>query len=524
MLENLHSIDILVLLGYLGCMLALGFFFSRKNVSTEEYFLGGRSFRGWVIGLSMVGTSISSVTFLAYPADAFKTAYLRFLPNLMLPIAVLIAAYLFLPFFRRGRVTSAYEYLESRFGPSIRVYAATAFIVGQLFRVSIVLYLVSLVIHEMTGLSSTQCILISGLFVAAYTVVGGIKAVIWTDVIQTGILMLGGILCVAVIVYQLPGGLEQIFSVGMAEGKFGVSELVEGKLHPVSWNLSLSEKTATMMLFLGLTAWLTEYCGNQNVIQRYCASESVREARKAMLVCVCVSVPIWAFFMFLGTSLFVFYEAFPSVEAGEMLNGVRQAEQILPHFIINYLPPGITGLLIAAALAAAMSSLDSSINAISTVGIVDIYRRHFVKENVDRHYLRVAWLIAGVAAAAMIGGAMILAASETKTLQDTGSILASLLGGGLLGMYLLGFFTRKGDARAVGFGIVATMLFTAWTLLSGYELLPEALLFPFDLYYTGLIGNLVMFFIGFLLGSLLPKRERDLKNLTVWDQDGTIVE
>lgn len=517
---TLHPVDIAVLLGYLAAMAAMGLWFSRRNVSTEEYFVGGRSFKGWVIGLSMVGTSISSVTFLAYPADAFKTAWLRFLPNLAMPVAVLIAAWVFLPFFRRGRITSAYEYLEGRFGPSIRVYASLAFITGQLVRVSLILYLVSLVVHEMTGLSSTQCILVSGLFVAAYTVVGGFKAVIWTDVIQTCVLLLGGIICVTVIVWQLPGGLAQIFSVGAAEHKFAFAELANGQLSPVSWGFSLSEKTATMMLMLGMTAWLTEYSSNQNVVQRYCASSSTREARKAMLVCVGVSIPTWAFFMFLGTSLFVFYQVFPADAAAEILSGARKAEQILPYFVIQELPPGITGLLIAAALAAAMSSLDSSINAISTVGIVDLYRRHLVQGRDDRHYLRVAWLIAGVAALVMIGGAIVLARSETKTLQDTGTILASLLGGGLLGMYLLGFLTRRGDARAVGAGIAATMLFTAWTVLSSHGMLPDALLFPFDLYYTGLIGNLVMFAVGFGLGSLLSEHRRNLANLTVWDQDG----
>ncbi len=118
----------------------------------------------------------------------------------------------------------------------------------------------------------------------------------------------------------------------------------------------------------------------------------------------------------------------------------------------------------------------------------------------------------------MIGGAIVLAESETKTLQDTGVIPTSLLGGGLLGLYLLGFLTRRGDARAAGLGILATLLFTAWTLLSSYGVLPAVLLFPFDLYYTGLIGNLIMFALGFLLGSVLPSRRRNLGNLTVWDQ------
>ena len=131
---NLHWLDIGTLSAYLAGMIAMGVYFSRKNTSTEEYFVGGRSFAGWVVGFSLVGTSISSITFLAFPADAFKTAWLRFLPNLMLPVGIIIASRIYLPFFRRGKITSAYQYLEGRFGPSIRVYGAVAFIITQLVR------------------------------------------------------------------------------------------------------------------------------------------------------------------------------------------------------------------------------------------------------------------------------------------------------------------------------------------------------------------------------------------------------
>lgn len=508
-----HWLDILVLLGYLAMVTGLGWYFSKKNQDTEAYFLGGRSFSGWVVGLSLVGTSISSVTFLAYPADAYKTAWLRYLLCLMLPVGVLIAAYVFLPFFRRGKITSAYEYLEERFGPSIRVYMALSYILTQTVRVSIILYLVSLLVHEMTGLDPVLCILLGGVFVAFYTVAGGIEAVIWTDVIQTIILVVGGLLCLIVIVNALPGGLGQIFAVGMEHGKFAFSELKDGTLQPASWKLSFSEKTASMMLLLGLMSWLGEYSGNQSVIQRYCASRSTREARKAMLVCVCSSLPIWGFYMFLGTSLFVFFQEFPTPDAMQMLDGTKKAEQVLPYFVIHYLPPGITGLVIAAALAAAMSSLDSSINSISTVGIVDIYRRHLVKGRPDKHYLKVAWIIAVGAAVVMILGAIVFAYAETKTIQDTSTKVTSIIAGGSLSIYLLGFFTRRGDARAVGMGIVFTILFTLWTIYVERHPDMEA---PFDLYYTALIGNAIMFAVGYFASFLLPSRKAIAEHLTVW--------
>jgi solute:Na+ symporter, SSS family len=499
--------DAIVLGAYFAVLFLMGVYFARKNTTTEEYFLGGRRFTGWVIGLSLVGTSISSITFLAYPGDAFKTAWLRFLPNLMLPVAALIAAYYFLPKLRRGDSITAYEFLESRFGPSIRIYGASAFIVAQLVRVSLILYLISLVLQQITGLPATWSILIAGCIVAIYTIVGGIDAVIWTDVLQTIVLLLGGVVCLAVIINALPGGLAQIIDVATSSGKLGFATLEDGKLQDVSWGISLSEKTATMMLLIGLISWLTEYSSNQNTVQRFNAARSAAEARKAIFICAAVSLPTWAFFMFLGTALFVFFNTFPAATAAEILDGSRKAEEILPYFIINHLPPGIVGLVLAAALAAAMSSLDSSINAISTVGISDIYRRHIRRDAADAHYLAVARGIGVVVGIVMIGGAIYLNSTETTTLQDTATILTSLLAGGLLAIYGIGFFSTRGDARHIVAGIIGTMMFTMWTILSSRGYLPDALVFPFDLYYTGLIGNIVMFLIAYIASLLLIRKQ-----------------
>jgi SSS family solute:Na+ symporter len=516
---QLHWLDITTLVAYMGILVAMGIYFSRKNTSTEEYFVGGRSFSGWIIGLSMVGTSISSVTFLAFPADAFKTAWLRILPGFTLPLIIIIAAIFFLPFYRRTRIISAYEYLEKRFGPSVRTYGAVTFMVGQLVRISMILYLLSLLMHEITGLDPLVSILVAGLFVALYTIIGGINAVIWTDVLQTIMLVLGGVFCLSVIIYELPGGFSQIIEIASRDGKMTFADWQDGKVLPVSWGFSFSEKTALMMFFVGMTEWLQEYTSNQNVIQRYAAAKSTREARKAMFVSFS-NVPIWAFYFFLGTALYSFFQVFPTQESGEMLNGVRKAEQVLPYFIVNYLPPGIAGLVIAAAAAAAMSSLDSSINAISTIGVNDIYRRLWVKDRDDKHYLNTAWKLATAASIVMISGAFILSQTETKTLQDTGVILISLLMGGVTGLYMIGFLTKVGDERTAWVGIILTFTFSLWTILSGQGVLPEWVSAPFDLYYTGFIGNIVMFAAIFATASLISRRKRDLTNLTVWTEDG----
>jgi len=516
----LGIIDFSVVLVYFIAMAAMGVYCSKKNTSTEQYFVGGRSFKGWIVGISLIGAAFSSVTVIAFPADAFKTNWVRFTPHMAILLVVFIASRVILPFFRRGKITSVYEYLGNRFGYPIRLYGSLTFVIIQLMRNSIILYLVSLLVYQITGLDPMICVIVSGFFVAFYTIIGGIDAVIWTDVVQTIVFLAGGILCLVMIVAKLPGGLSQVFSIAMTDHKFAFDVIQNDAIQSASWKLSLSEKTITMMFIFGVFGYLTEYCGNQIIVQRYCTSSSTKEARKAMWICAFSSLPIWAFYMFTGTSLYAFFKVFPVPEATEMLTGTRPAEQVLPFFITNYLPTGVKGIVIAAALAAAMSTLSASINSISTVCVVDIYKKYFAKNKSDKHCLKVAWLIALLTGLLLIVGALILFKTKSNTLQDTYNILISLISGGLLGIFLFGFFTTKGDSRAVGLGIVCTLMFTAWATLSVYGWLPDFLKVPFDTYYTMIIGNIIMFSVGYVAGCLLPRKHRDLTNLTVWTQDG----
>ncbi len=522
----IHILDVIVLVVYFAAMALLGPLFARLSRTTEGYFLGDRSFPGWLVGFSMFATSISSITFLAYPADAFKTAWLRMIPNFALPIGVLIASHVFLPFFRRGKITSAYEYLEGRFGPNVRLYAACAFIVAQIIRISMILFLVSQLVEETTGLSTIYSVLIGGFITSFYTITGGIRAVLWTDFIQALVLWVGGIICIFVIACHLGGpfeGIAEVVQTAIADGKFQFAEYIDGEPHRVKWGFDLTQKTVLLMFLMGLGNWLAEYSSNQNVVQRYCASKSAKDARIAMWVCCCFSVPTWALFMFLGTCLYVFYKANPVPAAMEMLTGVggAKAEGILPYFVVHELPAGITGLVIAAVLAAAMSSISSSINAVSAVSVVDVYRRRIATHRDDRHYLMVAKLVGVAQGFIMVGGAMTLLFAKSKTLQDTANMLTALTAGGLLGLYLLGFLTRVADGRAVLFGIISTLAWTAWMALSklapGWW--PESLTSPIDTYYAGLLGHVIMFVIGYVLGLIIPKRERNLHNLTIWDQE-----
>jgi hypothetical protein len=200
---SLHPIDGLVIAAYAVITLAIGLRFARRNKTTDRYFLGGRDFPGWAIGLSFIGSTISSITFIAYPADSFKTAWLRILPPLAFPVVVLFAAYTFIPFFRRGTVHSAYHYLALRFGPSVSLYAAVVYLVMQVVRASTVTYLLAVLLSTLTQWPVLACIALSAGVTAVYTIKGGFEAVVWTDVIQTIVLLLGAAACVIFIVQAL---------------------------------------------------------------------------------------------------------------------------------------------------------------------------------------------------------------------------------------------------------------------------------------------------------------------------------
>ncbi len=522
------ALDYVVLVVYFGAMAALGPLFASKSRTTEGYFLGDRSFPGWLVGFSMFATSISSMTFMAYPGDAFKTAWYRMTPNYALPVAVLIATFFFLPFFRRAGTVSAYEYLEERFGRWTRLYAACAFIIGQAIRVSLILFLVSILLNQMTGINVYVCILLGGVITSFYTVLGGIRAVLWTDFLQACVLWVGGMISLVVIIHAMPGGLAEIFSMASEAGKLGMADLnAEGVLEPIKFSPDFTEKTVSLFLLVGLGNWMAEYSSNQNVIQRYAASKSAKQARIAMWTCCIFSVPTWALFMFLGTALWAFFQVNPTPEAQAILtgDGGAAAEDILPYFVINFLPRGISGLVIAGVLAAAMSSLSSSINSVSAVSLVDVYKRHIAPGKTDRHYVIVAKGVGLGLAVFMIVGASLLRLLQSTTLQDSATILAALTAGGLLGLYLLGFFTKVGDDTSILAGIICTLSFTLWMTLSNMGWLPEAWQSPIHSYYAGLLGHIIMFAVGFVFGVALKSRQtRDLTNLTVWTQDGTPIQ
>jgi len=512
---KLDTIDVVVIVAYGLLTLGVGLWFSRRNKSTERYFLGGRDFPGWAIGLSFIGSTISSITFVAYPADSFKTAWLRILPPLAFPLVVLLACYAFIPFFRQGTARSAYHYLRLRFGPSVSVYAASVYVVMQLVRAATITYLLAVLVSSMTHLAVPWCIALAAGVTALYTVKGGFTAVVWTDVIQTIILMVGAVSCLGFIVHALPGGIGQVFTEAWAAGKFSLQDLnpVSGRLEPVGTGFSLSEKTATMLVFVGVANYLAGQL-DQDSVQRWCAAKSAREARKSMYILGLGAVPIWGTFMFLGTALWVYFQQFPTDISTGVLAGARKAEDILPHFIVSVLPPGLAGLVISAALAAAMASLSSCINATSMVWISDLYGPYLARQKSDNHYLFAGRATSLVIALLMSGGAYAFYLASSKTILDLILVVTGLLGGGVASAFLIGMFTRWGDARAIQAGIVATILFSAYAMAVQFGVFPRR----FNSYYTSILANAAMTLTSCVAALFLPRRDQDLAGLTVWDR------
>lgn len=535
MTTRFGTIDWVILLLYFLIVASIGPLFAKRNRSTESFFVGNRQFPAWLLGLAMFATSISSITVVAYPADAYKTAYLRWLPTLMLPLGIYIGSKVFLPFYRRNRCTSAYEYLESRFGPGVRLYVSICFLLGQVLRIATILYLVSLVFEQMTGASPYACIVLGGCVIAIYTVLGGISAIVWAQFFQAFLLWFGAILCFVTIIRGIDGGIGSVISTAWADGKFMMGDLntATGKLEPAKW-FSLWDKAIIMMLLSGLANWLYEYSANQNVVQKYVSAKNPKEAFKSIWICCACSIPTWAFFMFVGTSLYVYFKQHPDPQAAAILTGAQgaKAESILPYFCVSAIPTGLAGIVIAGVLAAAMSASSASISAISAVFMTDIYRRHLVKSASEKHYVRAARGTSAISCLIMMGGAVLFYIYSDLTLQDFGTKLASIAFGGMLGVYVLGFLTTRGTSRSLAVGITATVLFSGYMAVMEFmKVTPEQymnllhcsretaafLVKPVHIYYVGIAGHAIMFTVTYLISSLFERR-RDLTGLTFWTQ------
>lgn len=491
----LPTADLAVLFAYLAIIVGVGFWFSLKQKNADEFMAANRALPGWAVGLSMFGSYVSSISFLANPGKAYAGNWNAFVFSLATPIAAAVAVRWFMPFYRHSGEISAYEHLEHRFGPWARTYAVVCFLLVQMARMGTVIYLLALAVSPLTGWEIPTTILLTGALMTFYTMAGGITAVVWTGVLQSAVLVGGTVLCVAAIALKTPGGIGKILEVGWEADKFSLG----------SFGGSLTESTFWVVFIYGLVINLGNFGVDQSYIQRYISARNDREAAQSIWITALMYVPAAAVYFFIGTGLFAFYGAYP-----DFVQGIDKADKIFPEFIRTQLPAGLAGLVVAAIFAA---SMDSNLNSMATLTLCDLYKRYLRPNAGERESMRVLyiatlfWGIAGVGVA--------LGMIRVGLALDAWWNLAGIFSGGVLGLFLLGLVSRTAGPAAGIIGTLIGLLVITWLALPALlaalphpRELPPGWANPLHAYLTIVVGTLTIFFVGLCTALLLPTKRK----------------
>ncbi|HIL25336.1 MAG TPA: sodium:solute symporter, partial [Verrucomicrobia bacterium] len=466
----------------------------RRNRTSAHFMAASGSLPGWVVGLSIFGTFLSSNTFIGVPGKAYGGNWNAFVFSLTLPLAAWVAVKYFVPFYRNSGEISAYHHLEKRFGPWARSYALGCYLLTQQARVGAILFGVSMALHAMTGWSLPAIIIGAGVAVTLYTLLGGIEAVIWTDVIQSLVLLAGAVVIAVLLITGHPNGASEALHIAAGADKFILG----------SFAADFTQSTFWVMLLFGLFINLTNFGIDQNYVQRYHAARDDAAARRSVWIGALLYVPVSALFFLIGSLLFSYYEASPA-----LLQELRSAhpegfaDQVLPHFIAHKLPVGMAGLLLAAICAAAMSSIDTSLNSSATVTLKDFFQRHLKRGENETDALKIlrgATLFWGV-----LGTGVALAMMGQKSLLDAWWKLSGIFAGGMLGLFLLGLIARKADNAAALTGVTLGVLVICWMTFA--DAFPENLRSPFHANMITVIGTLTIFLVGLAVSRWRGKSE-----------------
>lgn len=454
-------IDIAILVAYFILVIGIGIYYSNSEKTQRDYFLGGSRIPWWAAGISIFATQLSAITFMAIPAKAFATNWVYFLTNMTIIAVAPIVIAIYLPFFRKLNLITAYEYLEKRFGVAARWTAGVAFILFQLGRMGIVIFLPSLALNAVMDVNIYLCIVLIGGLSTAYTFLGGIEADIWNDMFQTFLLIGGAIVSLVLIIASIDGGASQIVSMGMAEGKFQLANL--------TWDITTD---ALWVVIIGsFFSNMVSYTSDQAVIQRYLTTKDEKRSAKSIWTNALLAIPATFLFFAVGTALWAFYKTNP-----ELLNPASRSDDVFPWFIAQQLPVGVSGLVITAIFAAAMSTVDSSVNSMSAVVTNDFYKR--LNPGVtDKQCMAVAHRATLILGLVGIGTAAYIAYLNSPSMWDQYLKIVGLFGGALAGMFLVGVFIRRVHLKAVlvGFFGAAFILFLVQQYTSVHLLLYAAI-------------------------------------------------
>lgn len=489
---SFHTLDYLALIIYLVVIVWIGFYFARRNTTTEDYFLAGRRIPWWAATLSIFSTHLSAVTFMGIPAKAFTDDWTTILINLGIILVAPLTVFCFLPFYRRLNVTSIYEYLEMRFSPGLRLYGSLAFVVLQLAKMGIFLLLPALALATVTGFNVYVCIAVMGLLCTLYTVLGGIEAVVWTDVLQTIVLVGGGLLCIGMILAAEDFNFGGMLELASSENKFHIFTLEGGLNSSVFW----------VVIVGGFFIQMVPFTSDQTLVQRLLTTPNERSAARAVWAHAAIVVPASLLFFGLGTALFIFYNA-----RLDLLPAADQsADIIVPWFIATQLPAGLSGLVIAGLFAATMSTVDSSMHSIATSLVTDIYGK--IRPDVDdKTRLKVARIVTVVVGLLGTLSAILVVHLDPKSLWLLILLFVGLLGSTLTGVFLLGVFTKRANARGTAIGVATSMVTLIVTRNMEHP--------PFHGFLTAAVGALTCVVVGYIASLIFSAPSRPLAGLTL---------
>jgi SSS family solute:Na+ symporter len=396
-----------------------------------------RTIPAWAAGLAVMSAYTSSISYIATPGKAYDSNWHVFIFSLcIVPVAWLVCKYA-IPYYRKMQLVSVYAFLEDRLGAWGRIYAALSFLLFMVGRTAVILYLVSLLINTFVPWHIGIIILIIGTVTIVYTLLGGMEAVIWTDVMQSIVMIVGVAFCAISLSRDIFGGAEPLIQTALDTGKFSLGSLkpslsaVESP-SPLDPSTSALSHTVWVMILYGLTENLRNLLADQNYVQKYSAVPTEREAKRSVWIAMLIYIPLTAIFLYIGTALFAFYSG---SESELIAQGVTKGDQVFPYFIATQLPAGLKGLILAAIVAAAMSTVDSALNCSSTVLLLDFVKRYFkpdIGEQGSLLFLRVATVVWG-----LLGTAFALLMIRAKSALDTWWQISGVFGGGILGLFIL---------------------------------------------------------------------------------------
>lgn len=445
-MQGFTYIDLAVLIVYLLAVLIAGLYFAKKEMKGKEYFKGDGTVPWWVTSVSIFATLLSPISFLSLPGNSYAGSWLLWFAQLGMLLAIPLTIKFFLPIYSKLDIDTAYHYLEIRFhSKGLRVLGAVMFIIYQVGRMSIIMYLPCMVLSSLTNINVNILIIIMGIIAIIYSYTGGLKSVLWTDFIQGSVLLIGVTFGLIFLIAHLDGGLGAIFNEFINNNKFLAAN------EPI-FDINILKNSVLLLIVGAGFNTMSSYVSSQDIVQRFTTTTDTKKLNKMMLANGGLSIFIATVFYLIGTGLYVFYNV-----QGNPLPPAAQQDQIFASWIAFELPVGITGLLLAAIYAAAQSTLSTGLNSVASSWTLDIQERLSKKQLSFETQTKIGQWVSLIVGIFSIVVAMVLANGGVKSAYEWFNGFMGLVLGILVGTFILGAFSKKANT----FG--ATVAFIAAT-------------------------------------------------------------